>query len=100
MGRTGLKGGSQELAARESSGVFPKPPGSCSLAPRFPSPSPRAGTSNCWHFLRMMLTSLACRGAAFCLTRRQSFLVLSQCSGRSCSEHCIVLAVWPQGTHA
>lgn len=31
----------------------------------------------------MMLTSFVCRGATFCFTRKESFLVLSQCSGLS-----------------
>lgn len=30
--------------------------------------SPQCRTSNCWHFLRMMLTSFVCRGATFCFT--------------------------------
>lgn len=53
-------------------------------APRAPPrPSPR--TSNCWHFLRRMLTSLACRGATFCFTWMASFLVCVHCSGSSCT---------------
>lgn len=49
-----------------------------------PGPAPRGrGTSNCWHFRRRMLTSLACKGATFCFTWMASFLVLVHCSGSS-----------------
>lgn len=50
------------------------------------SPACQGGaTSNCWHFRRRMLTSLACRGATFCFTWIASFLVFVHCSGSSYS---------------
>lgn len=99
VGRPGLRGAAGGWQPGGAAGC----PRSCWEAARSP-PShplqPRVGTSNCWHFLRMMLTSVACRGAALCLTRRQSFLVPSQRSGRSCSEHGAASAAWPWGPRA
>ena len=43
-------------------------------------------TSNVADFLRMLATSVACRGATCCFTWIEIFLVLFHCSGSSCKQ--------------